>query len=333
MAFSGRRPIACSSLCSQKENAMSYQKPLPGDSHSPVLVSAVIPTKNRKDSLRTVISSVMAQTIPCEIICVDDGSSDGTPEMLRREFPSVRVLSNRESRGPTAARNAGAIAASGQYLLTVDDDCVLTSPSSVETALKLFDSCDVAAVTLPFVNVQIDTTVRTAAPEPTGAFVTTDYYAGMVLFRRDLFLAVKGYREEYFMHHEEPDLAIRLLEKRYFVRNGFNRLIDHYESSMRDSAKLWRLGARNAILFAVYNVPLSLLPLHLVSTIIRTFLYSLKRGGAVPVLQGFFEALPIVSRTPHARAPVSLRTYRAFRALKNRGPLRLTEMKEILGNG
>jgi GT2 family glycosyltransferase len=312
---------------------MSYEKPLPGDPHSPTLVSTVIPTKNRKDSLRTVIRSVMAQTIPCEIICVDDGSTDGTPEMLGREFPSVQILTNRESRGPTAARNTGATAASGKYLLTVDDDCVLTNPSSLETALGLFDSDDVAAVTLPFVNVQIDTTVRTAAPEPTGSFVTTDYYAGMVLFRRDLFLAMNGYREEYFMHHEEPDLVIRLLEKRYFVRNGFNRLIDHYESPVRDSAKLWRLGARNAILFAVYNVPLTLLPLHLASTVIRTFLYALKRGGAVPVLKGFCQALPILSRTTHVRTPVSLRTYRAFRTLKNRGPLRLTVMKEILGNG
>jgi GT2 family glycosyltransferase len=312
---------------------MSYQKPLAGDSHSPVLVSAVIPTKDRKESLRTVISSVMAQTIPCEIICVDDGSTDGTPEMLGREFPSVQVLTNRESRGPTAARNAGATAASGKYLLTVDDDCVLTSPSSLETALGLFDSDDVAAVTLPFVNVQIDTTVRTAAPEPTGSFVTTDYYAGMALFRRDLFLAVNGYREEYFMHHEEPDLVVRLLEKRYFVRNGFNRLIDHCESPVRDSAKLWRLGARNAILFAVYNVPLTLLPVHLVSTVIRTFLYALKRGSTVPVLKGFCESLPIVSRTIGLRASVSLRTYRAFRILKNRGPLRLTVMKELLGNG
>lgn len=311
---------------------MIYQKSLENDSDSPMLVSAIIPTKNRKDSLRTVIRSVMAQTISCEIICVDDGSTDGTPEMLHREFPSVQVLTNRESRGPTAARNAGAIAASGQYLLTVDDDCVLTSPSSVETAIGLFDSVDVAGVTLPFVNVRIDTRIRTAAPEPNGSFVTTDYYAGMVLFRRDLFLAVNGYREEYFMHHEEPDLAIRLLEKRYFVRNGFDRLIDHYESPVRDSAKLWELGARNAILFAFYNVPLTLLPLHLASTVLQTFLYALMRGGAVPVLKGFCEAVPILSKTMRVRTPVSLRTYRAFRTLKNRGPLRLTVMKEIIGN-
>ena len=300
---------------------------------SPPLVSAVVPTKNRQNSLRIVLRSVMEQTIRCEVICVDDGSTDATVAMLQQEFPTIRILRNQASLGPTAARNAGARAASGKYLLTLDDDCVLANPKSVETALSLFDSNDVAAVTLPFVNVQIDTTVRTAAPEPTGTFVTSDYYAGMVLFRRDLYLDVNGYREEYFMHHEEPDLAIRLLEKRHFVRNGFNRLIDHYESPVRDSERLWRLGARNAILFAVYNVPLSLLPFHLASTVIRTFLYALKRGGAVPVLKGFCQSLPIVSRTIGLRAPVSLRTYRAFRILKNRGPLRLTVMKEVLGNG
>jgi glycosyltransferase involved in cell wall biosynthesis len=300
---------------------------------APPLVSAVIPTKNRQESLRQVVRSVIQQTIPCEVICIDDASTDGTVRMLEREFPSVRILKNQVSRGPAAARNAGAYAASGKYLLTLDDDCVLSNPKGIETALDLFDSNELAAVTLPFVNVQIDATVRTVAPEPTGTFVTTDYYAGMVLFRRDLFLDVNGYREEYFMHHEEPDLAIRLLEKRRFVRNGSNRLIDHYESPVRDSKKLWRLGARNAILFAVYNVPFVLLPLHLASTVTRTFLYALKRGGAVPVLKGFCDSLPIVSRTTRLRAPVSIKTYRAFRILKNRGPLRLKVMKEVLKDG
>jgi GT2 family glycosyltransferase len=303
-----------------------------GEVTSP-LVSAIIPTKNRKDSLRAVVRSVMQQTVRCEIICVDDGSTDGTPEMLHSEFPSVRLLTNRISHGPAAARNAGARVASGKYLLTLDDDCILASPASVELTLSQFDSDDVAGVTLPFVNVNIDNEIHTAAPHSTGTFVTTDYYAGMILFRRDCFLSVNGYREEYFMHHEEPDMVIRLLQQGRYVKAGSAKLIDHHESPVRDSAKLWRLGARNAVLFAVYNVPCMLLPLHLVSTVLKTFFYALKRGGAIPVLLGLCESLPRALQAARVRDPVSLKTYHAFRFLKSKGPLQSAVVKEVLKHG
>ena len=53
--------------------------------------SIVITTKNRKESLRRAIASAVMQTIPVEIIVIDDGSTDGTSEMVTSEFPQVRL--------------------------------------------------------------------------------------------------------------------------------------------------------------------------------------------------------------------------------------------------
>jgi GT2 family glycosyltransferase len=298
-----------------------------------VRVSAVIPTKNRKEMLRQVLCALQQQTIPSEIICVDDGSTDGTAAMLNTEFPQVKTLRHEASRGPAAARNAGAMAATGEFLLTLDDDCILAATDAIERTLQLFDRPDIAGVTLPFVNVQLDRRIRTAAPEATGAFVTTDYYAGMVILRRDNFLQAGGYREPFFMHHEEADLAIRLLDKRRFIRNGLQALINHHESPVRDRLKLWRLGAQNAVLFAIYNVPWPWLPIHLGSTILKTLIYAWRRGGAVPVLQGFCASIPIARRTLGLRAPVTGRTYLAFRTLRNGGVLPLDRMQDLLGHG
>ncbi|MBW0001644.1 MAG: glycosyltransferase family 2 protein [Verrucomicrobia bacterium] len=296
-------------------------------------VSAVIPTRNRKELLRRVLHALQAQTVRSEIICVDDGSTDGTAAMLGAEFPQVRTLRREVSRGPAAARNAGARAATGEFLLTLDDDCVLTTTDAIERTLELFDRPEIAGVTLPFVNVRLDRRITTAAPQAGGTFVTTDYYAGMVILRRDNFLQAGGYREPFFMHHEEADLAIRLLDKRRFIRNGFQALIDHHESPVRDRLKLWRLGAQNAVLFAIYNVPWPWFPIHLGSTIVKTLVYAWRRDGAVPVVQGFCAAIPIARRTLGLRAPVRSRTYLAFRTLKNGGHLPLDCMQELLGHG
>ncbi len=68
------------------------------------------------------IESVVSQTRPVqEILVVDDGSDDGTPDVVKRSFPWVRVLTT-PSVGPGAARNAGAMEAAGDLFMFLDSD-------------------------------------------------------------------------------------------------------------------------------------------------------------------------------------------------------------------
>jgi glycosyltransferase involved in cell wall biosynthesis len=292
-------------------------------------VSVVIPTKNRKDQLRETIGSVLSQTVKSEIIVVDDGSTDDTMEMIQTHFPDVRCERHRESRGPTTCRNRAAGIASGDILVTLDDDCVLCRNDAIEICLRWFDSPAIAGVTLPFVNVRQDDVLRTAAPTTDQTYVTLDYYAGMVAFRRSVFLALGGYRTHYFMHYEEPDLAIRMLDRGKLIRNGNVKLVHHLESPSRDRTKLWRLGARNSILYALFNVPLVLLPLYLVATVAKTFLFAVRHGGTWPAIKGFLEAIPIGKQTWQHRSPVSWRAYRVARRLKRHGPAPIDEIQEM----
>ncbi len=90
------------------------------------MFSVVIPTHNRKHLLRRCLRAVLAQDYPhYEVIVVDDGSTDGTGEMVLREFPSVRYIRQEVSRGPAAARNRGIEAASGEIIAFTDDDCLV----------------------------------------------------------------------------------------------------------------------------------------------------------------------------------------------------------------
>lgn len=91
------------------------------------LVSVITPTYNRAYCLGRTLDSALAQTYPhLEIVVVDDGSTDGTAELVRTRYghePRVRYL-RQENGGVSAARNRGLREARGAYLAFLDSDDV-----------------------------------------------------------------------------------------------------------------------------------------------------------------------------------------------------------------
>ncbi len=93
----------------------------------PPAVSVVVPTRGRLGYLRVTLDSLESQdpAAPYELLVVDDGSTDGTRELLgRRDAPSLRLD---PSRGLNAARNAGVKATRGELVAFVDDDVEVPS--------------------------------------------------------------------------------------------------------------------------------------------------------------------------------------------------------------
>lgn len=89
-------------------------------------VSAVVPTYNRAHLVGEAIRSVLAQSLPvCEVIVVDDGSTDGTKEAVGRlsdANPGLIRYIRQENAGPGAARNRGIREASGDWVAFQDSD-------------------------------------------------------------------------------------------------------------------------------------------------------------------------------------------------------------------
>jgi glycosyltransferase involved in cell wall biosynthesis len=291
--------------------------------------AVIIPTRNRKDLLGKAIASALAQTAPLEIFVMDDASTDGTSEMMKAEFPSVGYHRSDTCIGPTAERNRGAAMATAPYLVTLDDDCVLQSPRTVEQTLALFGHPRVGAVTIPYVNVLQDKIERggTKAGHPQ---VTYHYLGGMIIFRRDAYLAVGGYREYLFMHVEEPDLATRLLGGGWVIRLGTADPIHHYESPVRDRPRLDVLGPRNHVLYAWYNVPMAHLPIHLAGTTFLTMRHGLRKGTTARVIWGLCRGYGGILHEIGQRRPVSRKTYRVIQLLKTRQAAPLEEIEPML---
>ena len=102
-------------------------------------VSIIIPSYNQAQYLPEAIESALNQTVPCEIIVIDDGSTDNSLQIAKSyEYKGVIVVSQ-VNKGLASARNTGIMWATGDYILPLDADDILL-PNCVERIIKIAET-------------------------------------------------------------------------------------------------------------------------------------------------------------------------------------------------
>lgn len=120
-------------------------RPLPAPSGEVPLVTVLVCTYNRKELLPEALASVAAQSWPHELLVVDDGSSDGTWELICNQ-PNLRPLRQTDNQGKPAALNRGVREATGEYLLILDDDDLILPGAITVMATALMRNPDLDTI-------------------------------------------------------------------------------------------------------------------------------------------------------------------------------------------
>lgn len=109
-------------------------------------ISVVIPNYNRKEKLVLAIESVLQQSYKCqEVIVADDGSTDGSKELVLREFPEVVWINCMHTGLPAIVRNIGIKKAKNDWIAFLDNDDIWYK-NKIEEQVKIIEKENFVAV-------------------------------------------------------------------------------------------------------------------------------------------------------------------------------------------
>ena len=308
----------------------SHDVPIAPAKARQAVATVVIATKNRRNDLQRALESAFAQACPVDVLVMDDGSSDGTEEFVRREFPEARVVRSEQSRGYIFQRNAGARIAQAPFVFSIDDDAEFSSPDVVSRTIAEFSNPQIGAVAIPCIDVLKSDLPRQPFPHDHRSHVTPEFIGTAYAVRRDVFLQVGGFREELFHQGEERDFCARLYDHGYLVVLGTADPIHHFESPVRDSRRMDIFGRRNDILFPFHNAPFPFVVSHLLGTTVNGMTFGVRQRKILRSIRGILKGYLDGIRGIPRRKPVQTHVYRLLRQLRQIGSMPIEEAERLL---
>jgi hypothetical protein len=164
-------------------------------------VSIIIPCHNYGQWVGEAIESALAQTVPCEVIVIDDRSTDNSQDVINRYAKRVRVLVNEHNLGVAETRNRAIVEASGDFIVCLDADDRL-HPDFVEKHLSAFHGLEDAIAYAPIE--LIDATgehgkgrLFRAAAIPAMQRAGKNQIPSCCMFRKSFWVRAGGYEKRY----------------------------------------------------------------------------------------------------------------------------------------
>jgi GT2 family glycosyltransferase len=237
-------------------------------------LSVIIVNWNVRDLLRNCLQSLVDSDpagLTTEIIVVDSASTDNSPQMVRQEFPQVRLVTSDQNLGYARGNNLGIQAALGRYLLMLNPDTVV-EPAALSQLVDLMDARPLVGAVGP----QLcwpDGTVQSSRrrfptlgslfwestllgqwfpnnrfirryhklDEPVDHLQQVDWIVGAaILIRRETWQQVGPLDETFFMYFEETDWCYRCVEAGWEIYYLPAAKVTHYEGKSSEQVTAQR---------------------------------------------------------------------------------------------
>jgi N-acetylglucosaminyl-diphospho-decaprenol L-rhamnosyltransferase len=232
-----------------------------------------IPNYNGARRISRALDGLRAQTAEPDVVVVDNGSTDGSPEMLRERYPEVRLLALGENLGFGRALNRGVAAcADADPVILLNDDAtpepdfvaaLLERRAGVESVAAVMvqeadpERIDSAGVIADRTVMGFDYLHGEPLAAAAGAADPLGPTGGAALYDRAAFEAVGGFDERMFLYYEDLDLALRLAGRggRCGLAPGA-RVLHAYSTSLgaASGAKYERTGWSRGYMLRRYGI-------------------------------------------------------------------------------
>lgn len=291
------------------------------------LFSIVVLTHNRCEVLSELLASLChIHTFKTEVIVVDNGSSDGTLDMVLSRFPQFKTVAVPVNKG-AVGRNEGIRIASGTFIITIDDDILGLDDGSLGY-LYLFFQQDpkIGAVCFKVIDFYSGQVCNWCHPykveEAAGrSFETSEISEGAVAFRREMLDKTGLYTEELFISHEGADLAARILNEGYEIH--YTPRIEVVHKYSRQARSPWRryyYDTRNDFWLVVRNYRCLAALQHLARRLPTTFLYALRDGYLKYWLRAVGHSIVELPQMWRQRKPISPQTHGRIKFINRHKP-------------
>lgn len=239
-------------------------------------VSVVIPNWNGKGLLKDCLRSLSYQSITdFKIIVVDNGSTDGSVEFLRKHHPEIKLIGFKRNLGFAKAVNQGIKASNSKYIVLLNNDTRVDEDylaKMFEVLEKRHEICGVAPKVLNFSNPRVVdsagdmmNTVGQAFHRgygdksnkwntPGEVFLIT---AGASMFKREIFKKVGFFDEDYFAYGEDVDFCLRaqIMGHKFWYEPKAIVYHKHKATACRIPRKVEYLQFRNMTLTILKDFP------------------------------------------------------------------------------
>ncbi len=287
---------------------VSRSKPKHAGYHEPIRasISVVIVNWNRRELLRLCLHSLEKQTVkPIEVIVVDNGSTDGSVDMIRDQFSSTLVIQNQTNLGFCAANNQGIAIARGDFVALLNNDAE-ADPAWLSALAAVFDNRPDVGMAASKILVHSDPARidkvghlifldgqnrgRGTGQLDQGQFdrveevIWPDGCAAM--YRREMLNRIGGFDEDFFAYADDAELGLRARIAGWSCLYAPGARVFHHRGTTLglQSTRRLQLIERNRILLAAKLFPWRLLWLNGILYLARLI------AGAIAAARGRGEA-------------------------------------------
>src|SRR5215210_473703 len=221
-------------------------------------VDVVIPTWNGRALLERCLETLATQTLPARVIVADNGSTDGTAELLRERFPEVRHVALPENLGFGIAVNRAAAAGEGQAVVLVNNDVELDAGFVAAMVSPLEDQrvgmvagllLRPGRTTVDSYGLELDRTLA-AFPRFAGQPYRPELLherdlaapsGGAAAYRREAYEAAGGFDERLFAYMEDVDLGLRLRAAGWRAAGAREAIAVHHRGASFGRRSRWQV--------------------------------------------------------------------------------------------